>query len=120
VSTSFADILTDLVHAVPGALGAVFVDWEGEMVEQVAGTSGEDLKLLGAHWAIAYYQTKTALDNQGLGPADEVLLRFERQQILVRRVTDEYLVIMAIGPDASLGRTRHLLQLAGQRLRSEM
>jgi predicted regulator of Ras-like GTPase activity (Roadblock/LC7/MglB family) len=119
--SSFAGILADVVHAVPGAVGAVFVDWEGEMVEQVpAGASGEELKLLGAHWAIAYYQTKTALDNQGLGAADEVLLRFEHQQILIRRVTNEYLVVLAVGRDTNLGHARYLLQLAGLRLRSEM
>ena len=120
MSSPFAEILSDVVHAVPGARGAVFVDWEGEMVDQVAATSDDDLKLLGAHWAIAYYQTRTALDRHAAGMAEEILLRFERQQVLIRRVTDEYLVVMALGHQADLGHARNLLHLAGLRLREQM
>lgn len=119
MSSPFGAILSDLVHAIPRARGAVFVDWEGEAVDQFS--SGEhDLRLLGAHWSIAYHQARSAFDKLGLGAPEELVLRFQEEQILVRRVTDEYLVLLVIPREESLGRALHLLRRSEQLLRSEM
>jgi predicted regulator of Ras-like GTPase activity (Roadblock/LC7/MglB family) len=115
----FAGILEEMVTSIPEALGAVFVDWEGEMVDEFSHP-GHDLRLVGAQWAVAYFLARAALDkSHHLGP-DELLLRFERQQVIVRRVTDDYLVVMALQQGANLGRALHLIQRAEQRLREEM
>jgi predicted regulator of Ras-like GTPase activity (Roadblock/LC7/MglB family) len=119
MSSPFGAILSDLVRAIPRARGAVFVDWEGEAVDQVS--AGEhDLRLLGAHWSIAYHQARAALDKLGLGAPEELVLRFQHEQILVRRVTEDYLVLLAMGSEENLGRALHLLRQSGRLLRSEM
>jgi predicted regulator of Ras-like GTPase activity (Roadblock/LC7/MglB family) len=98
------------------------VDWEGEAVDKASAAGGDDhdLRLLAAHWAIAYYQARTVLTRHGLGPPDEVVLRFQRQQVLLHRVTDDYLVVLSMGTEANLGRALRLLRQAGPRLRGAM
>jgi predicted regulator of Ras-like GTPase activity (Roadblock/LC7/MglB family) len=115
----FARILEEMVTSIPGALGAVFVDWEGEAVDEFAH-HGHDLRLVGAQWAVTYFLARTALDKSRHVGLAEMLLRFEQQQVIVRRVTDEYLVVMALEQGANLGRALHLIQRAEKRLREEM
>ncbi len=119
MTSAFGKILRELVHAIPGAEGAVFVDWEGEAVDQYS-TSEVDVRLLGAHWAICYYQARTALSKAGLDGPAELVLCFHRQQIVLRRVTEEYLVLLALRREANLGLALRQIDLAEHRLRGQM
>jgi predicted regulator of Ras-like GTPase activity (Roadblock/LC7/MglB family) len=49
----FKDILERLMHAVPGALGAIVVDREGEAVDYAGSLSSFHTKLMGAHLRVA-------------------------------------------------------------------
>ena len=45
----FKKIMGNLVENTPGATGAIFLDWEGESVDQYAGENDTyQLKVLGA------------------------------------------------------------------------
>ena len=120
MSSGFGPILERLVTALPGARGAIFVDWEGEAVDEHAHIDKTDLKILGAQWGIIYQQAMNALSKLGLGALDELVLRFATDQFAIRRVTEEYIVLLALDKDANLGRALHLLRRAGDELREEM
>jgi predicted regulator of Ras-like GTPase activity (Roadblock/LC7/MglB family) len=116
----FARILEEVVRELPGAVGAIFVDWEGEAVD--AFTHGDEIqiRLLGAHWTIIYYQLKSALEKLGMQAPAEVVLRFADQQIVIRRITDEYLAIISMADQTHLGRAMGLMRAVEGRLRQEM
>ena len=116
----FADILEEAVRDLPGAIGAIFVDWEGEAVDAFTHGDEMQIKLLGAHWTIIYYQIKTALGKLGIEAPKEVLLRFEEQQVVIRQVTDEYLAIISMADQTHLGRAIGLMRRVEGRLRREM
>jgi predicted regulator of Ras-like GTPase activity (Roadblock/LC7/MglB family) len=120
--SGFWPILRDVVERLPGARGAVFVDWEGECVDAACAASvdGTELRIAGAQWCINYRQVMAIAERLALGPAEELVLRFAGQQIVVRRVTDEYVVVLALGNEANLGRALHLARLASAGLREEM
>jgi predicted regulator of Ras-like GTPase activity (Roadblock/LC7/MglB family) len=120
VSSAFGDILARMIESLPGARGAIFVDWEGETVAEAPGVGNDDLRILAAHWAIVYYQTRTVFGKHGLGVPEELVLRFPNRAIVLRMVTEEYLVLLALGEQPNLGRALHLLQRAGQQLKEEM
>jgi len=116
----FTGILDQVVASGAGIVGAVFVDWEGETVAQSPSRASQDLRLLGAHWGVTYYLARTASERLGQGAVSELMLRLEDQQVLMCRVTDEYLVIFSLDRDASLGRALYQVRSAVEALRGEM
>jgi predicted regulator of Ras-like GTPase activity (Roadblock/LC7/MglB family) len=119
-ATVFSEILEEVVKAVPGARGAIFVDWEGEAVDTFSTIGTTAIKLVGAHWGIVYYQARSALEKQDVGAVEELILTFADQQVIIRRVTDEYMVIMTLQDGGNLGRALGKLDWAITKLREEM
>jgi predicted regulator of Ras-like GTPase activity (Roadblock/LC7/MglB family) len=116
--SAFGEILETMVRRVPGAVGAVFADWEGEPVDQFAHIPPLDIQLVGAHWGVVWSQAAMRL--QSLGAVEELLIEGDRAIVLVRSVTDRYFVVLAIRSDAHLAMARRELERGAGILRSEM
>jgi predicted regulator of Ras-like GTPase activity (Roadblock/LC7/MglB family) len=118
--SAFGEILKQLVERVPGAIGAVFADWDGEPVDQFAHIPPIEIQIVGAHWGIVWHQATTRLSSRGLGPIEELLIEGERAIVLVRAVTAQYFVVLAIKREAHLGTARRELVRGAQTLLEEM
>jgi predicted regulator of Ras-like GTPase activity (Roadblock/LC7/MglB family) len=118
--SAFGDILEAMVRRVPGAIGAVFADWEGEPVDQFAHIPPLDIQLVGAHWGVVWSQTAERLGRHGLGGVEELLIEGERAIVLVRSVTERYFVVLATHHEVHLGRARRELERGAHTLRGEM
>ena len=59
---AFQKILHELVTSTPGAIGALFLDWEGETVEMLGArpfdADDHDLKIVGAYQGIFLTQLR--------------------------------------------------------------
>ncbi len=113
-------ILHDLVEAVPGSLGAIFADWEGEAVEHVARMDDFQLKVMGAHHGIILENLRQAASRLGKGPVEEVVIRARDMTVLVTPVTVEYFVVLALESGALAARARPAIRLCCERLRAEI
>jgi predicted regulator of Ras-like GTPase activity (Roadblock/LC7/MglB family) len=118
--SAFGDILRAMVERVPGAIGAVFADWEGEPVDQFAHIPPLEIQLVGAHWGVVWSQASARMQRNGLGPVDELVIEGERAIVLVRSVTDRYFVVLATRPEAHLGTARRELDRVARTLLGEM
>ncbi len=118
--SAFGAILETMVRRVPGAVGAVFADWEGEPVDQFAHIPPLDIQLVGAHWGIVWSQATERLGRHELGAVEELLIEGERATVLVRSVTDRYFVVLATKSDAHLATARRELERGADILRGEM
>jgi predicted regulator of Ras-like GTPase activity (Roadblock/LC7/MglB family) len=118
--SSFADILRSMVERVPGAVGAIFADWEGEAVDQFAHVSTLEIKLAGAHWGVVLTQATFALRQAGLGEVEEMWIEGDQALILVRRVTDRYYVVLTGRHGVNLGQARHELERSARTILGEM
>jgi predicted regulator of Ras-like GTPase activity (Roadblock/LC7/MglB family) len=118
--TPFAEILRDVVGAVPGALGAVFSDWDGEPVDQFALLEPLDIQLLGAHVGLVLNDIKRATEAVQAGAAGEIIIRAERAQLLLHVVDAKYYVVLALTRDAPTAWACRALASAADRLRREM
>jgi predicted regulator of Ras-like GTPase activity (Roadblock/LC7/MglB family) len=118
--SAFGDILQAMVERVPGAIGAVFADWEGEPVDQFAHIPPLDIQLVGAHWGVVWSQSSTRLLRRGLGAVDELIIEGERAIVLVRSVTDRYFVVLATKREAHLATARRELERGARTLLGEM
>ena len=110
-----------MVHAVPGALGAIFADWEGEAVGQFAHDSSDlDIQIFGAQWGVVWNQMQQALSRARLGAADELLVDGEHGAVMVRRVTPEYYVVLSLRRGTHLATAMRELDKIVVTLRAEM
>jgi predicted regulator of Ras-like GTPase activity (Roadblock/LC7/MglB family) len=116
--SAFADILKSMVERVPGALGAIFADWDGEMVDQFAHMPPLDIQLVGAHWGVVLNQTRSL--ERAFGMVHEMLIEGDLGTVLVRRVTDKYYVVLTAKREVHLATARRELERGAATLLGEM
>lgn len=117
----FGEILQAMVERVPGATGAIFVDWEGEPVGTFAcELPALDLQIIGAQWGVVWIQLQKAFDRVHLGPPLELEVDGERGTVLVHQVTESYYVVMTMRRDAHLATAQRELRRSVESLRAEM
>jgi predicted regulator of Ras-like GTPase activity (Roadblock/LC7/MglB family) len=118
--SAFGDILKSIVERVPGALGAIFADWDGEMVDQFAHMPAIDIQLVGAHWGVVLNQASRSTKTCGFGDVKELLIEGEHGMVLIRSVTDRYYVVLTAKSDVHLATARRELERGAATLLGEM
>ena len=75
--TPFTPLLRRIVDDVPGALGAIFADGEGEVVDAVSRDAPEyPLLVLGAHYGVVLNPRKSSTVR--FAPGDRMIVLAER------------------------------------------
>ena len=115
----FKSLLKQLLEDIPGALGAIIVDWEGEAVAQVSMINEYDIKILGAHSGIILTQLKEALLRTDSGALDEVVIRTGRNKTLISPLTEDYLLILQLGSESIAAFATYKMSQCVSALRSE-
>jgi len=118
--SSFGEILKAMVDRVPGAIGAIFADWEGEAVDQFAHIPPIDIQLVGAHWGVVFNGASECVRRMGAGAVDELWVEGEHALVLVRRVSAQYYVVLATKRSAHLATARRELERSATTLLGEM
>ena len=118
---SFNDILQRMVESVEGATGAVFVDFEGEAVGEFARDLPQlEIRIVGAQWGVVWAELQRSFARARLGPAYELIVNGEHASVIVRQVTAEYYVVLAVGKSAHLAMAMVEIERGVQALRAEM
>ncbi len=102
--TPFTPILLDLVRRVPGALGAVLVDAEGETVDYAGHLEPFDLKVAAAHWQIVLVEL-APLTIQ----ARQITIRSERRSYILRCLPERYALVILLSRRAGFTPTTRAL-----------
>jgi predicted regulator of Ras-like GTPase activity (Roadblock/LC7/MglB family) len=118
--SAFGDLLQQMVERVPGAVGAVFADWEGEPVDQFAHIPPIDIQIVGAQWGVVFNGATESLARLGAGAVEELWVEGEETCVFVRRVTAQYYVVLATQRSVHLGTALRELAATARRLLEEM
>lgn len=104
--SSIGRILRALLGRVPGAVGAVLVDFEGETVDYAGPFDPFDLKIAAAEWhivtrnialSLARTQRSETLSARGTSLALRwVVVRSLHRSFIVRALPDEYVLVMLL------------------------
>ena len=118
LDTAFTETLREVVARVPGARGAIFVDSEGEAVDEFAQMPTTEIRLLGAHLGIliALVRERAAF----MGEPTELCIEAERAIMLVCSIGPSYLIALEAEPQAPLGIMRREMQRAVESLRVQI
>lgn len=113
---SFRDLFEGMYRSDPSIRGGALVGADGLVVEEwQVSRRPHDLPALCAEMGQFFKESGRIAGENGLGRAGEVLIAGDEGLVLVRRVTEEYLILLVAEPDAVAGRCRYHLRQGARR-----
>ncbi len=101
---SFKDELSTLVNRIPGLLGVILADWEGEAVDYVARMDDFELRVAGAHKGVILNQLRGMLPGLREDPLEELVVTTEGARTLVLPITSDYFLVLLLQRDELISR----------------
>ncbi|MBI4512343.1 MAG: roadblock/LC7 domain-containing protein [Deltaproteobacteria bacterium] len=120
MSTVFTPILQRILDRIPGTVGVIFADWEGEAVDQVSSCERHDALVLAAHYGVILKNVQGALKLFHFGDVLELTVSHDRMDIIIRPVCDGYYLVLACEPGVHLASALRETQAAAHALKAEM
>lgn len=107
----FKEIMRNLVETIPGARGAIFVDWEGEAVDQYS--LDEDiyqLKVMGAYKGVILNLINEAQKSVDSKEIKTVTVRMDRYSVILAPVKEGYYIALVMASDTMMSRAVYLIK----------
>ncbi len=121
---AFRRILRELVSSTHGALGALFVDWDGETVEVVTerplDADDHDLRVIGAYQGIFLTRLREMTEKLATGQPHRFKIEFEKTVIMSCDVKDGYYLVLVVDHEAVEGLAWHRLSLCRDAMIAEL
>ncbi len=117
----FNYLLTNLLVDVPEAIGAIFLDYDGETVDFVT-RHGEpfDLKVEGAYQGLFTRQVGSTVDSAGIGALECFVIEGEELATLTHVLPDGYYVVLVARRPVARARAQHHLRQTAKMLAREI
>ena len=115
----FADILKEVVNGTEGALGALVVGVDGIPVEEFSLTQELDLQSMTVEYSTLLKEIERGSQSAQLGTTKEVTVMADKALVMLRRLNEEYFMVLIIKPDGNFGKGRFLLRMSVPKLLKE-
>jgi predicted regulator of Ras-like GTPase activity (Roadblock/LC7/MglB family) len=117
----FKEMLESILERTEGSLGALIMGTDGIAVEKVLGEGGVDanLDIAAAEFTSLVRGAQRAGNDTGLGAARELVVSLEGAILIMRLLSRDYFVVLALGSHGNLGRGRFELRKAELKLAKE-
>lgn len=118
---AFDSIFQQLLARVPGALGGMFLDWEGEAVSIVSHHfSRYDMQVIGAYEGIFLDKARRICSDLQLGAPQRFTITCEHSILLNWALKDGYYLVLVLAEGAPEGIAWHHLEATRDRLMEEL
>ena len=119
---AFLPFLEEVVRSVDGALACSVMGFDGIAVEnfQVDAASDLDVQSTLIEYAAVLGQVKNAAQLLKTGAVTEVSINSDQVLTVMRLVTDEYFVVLALKASGNYGKGRYALRIVAPRIRAEL
>jgi predicted regulator of Ras-like GTPase activity (Roadblock/LC7/MglB family) len=119
---SFRTHLESVVNQVDGALACSVMGFDGISVETHQREEAGELELNGAwvEYANLLSQLKQAAETLKTGDVQEVSINSEHVLTLMRLISPEYFLVLALRADGNYGKGRYVLRVTAPRIRAEL
>lgn len=114
--STFTEILERLIHATPGAIAAVLVDYDGEAVDYAGPFDPFDLKVAAAHWQIVLGELRALAT---LGEVRALVVSARTRSYVLRAVHEGYAVMVVMHRASAFAFSERAMQDAAARFASE-
>ena len=119
---AFLPHLEAVVKQVDGALACSVMGFDGISVEthQVGSVDEVELQSTWVEYANLLNQVKNAAELLRTGGLSEVSIGTEKVVTLMRLVSPEYFLVLALKPDGNFGKARYALRIAAPKVKAEL
>lgn len=119
---SFLTHLESVVNSVDGALACSVMGFDGIAVETHQKGDNESLELNSAwvEFANVLTQAKAATETLKTGKVQELSINTENLVTVMRLVTPEYFLVLALKPDGNYGKGRYVLRITAPKIQAEL
>jgi predicted regulator of Ras-like GTPase activity (Roadblock/LC7/MglB family) len=119
---SFLSHLQSVVSQVDGALACSIMGFDGIAVEthQVDDASELDLTSTWVEYANILTQVKNAAELLKTGAVSELSINSEKIITLMRLVSADYFIVLALRPEGNYGKGRYVLRIAAPKVKAEL
>ncbi|MEP6920692.1 MAG: hypothetical protein ABI967_06165 [bacterium] len=116
----FKEMLETVMKHTEGSLGALIMGIDGIAVEKVLGGANEaNLDVAAAEFTALVRSAQRAGRDTGLGDLRELVISLGEAIVIMRLLSRDYFVVLAIKPEGNLGRGRFELRKAELQLAKE-
>ena len=117
----FKEPLQKIVDNVEGGIAGLVMGFDGISVESYTRDGDKmDINTVGMEFSFILTQVRKAAEILEVGGVQEIAIRAEKLTILIRVVSVDYFVALAIGPDGNLGKGRYLMRVVAPKLQAEL
>jgi predicted regulator of Ras-like GTPase activity (Roadblock/LC7/MglB family) len=117
----FSDSLRRMVVETQGAVAGLLMGFDGIAVDSFAQDAGKvDIQTVGMEFSFVLIQVKKAIDTLDAGSTEEITIRTDKLTILIRVLTKDYFVALAILPTGNSGKGRYMLRVTAPKLQAEL
>jgi predicted regulator of Ras-like GTPase activity (Roadblock/LC7/MglB family) len=118
---SFNDTLARIVGRIEGAVAAVILGIDGIPIDRyVDGLDPDlDIELMATEMTTLLRRSMRTASDTALGELHELVLAADRMTFLLRPITSDYFLLLALVPGGNVGRARYELRKAQMVLMAE-
>ncbi|HWX39822.1 MAG TPA: hypothetical protein VN345_01610 [Blastocatellia bacterium] len=118
---SFNDTLARIVGRIEGAVAAVILGIDGIPIDRyVDGLDPDlDIELMATELTTLLRRSMRTASDTALGELHELVLAADRMTFLLRPITSDYFLLLALVPGGNVGRARYELRKAQMVLMAE-
>jgi predicted regulator of Ras-like GTPase activity (Roadblock/LC7/MglB family) len=119
---SFRTHLESVVNQVDGALACSVMGFDGISVDTFQRDEATELELNGAwvEYANLLSQLRQAAETLKTGTVTEVSVNSDKVLTLMRLVSPEYFLVLALRADGNYGKGRYILRVTAPQIRAEL
>ena len=117
----FQDNLKRLVSETEGGVAGLLMGFDGIAVDAyTAPDGGVDIQTVGMEFSFILTQVRKAAEILEVGAVQEIAIRCGSLTMLIRTVSVDYFVALALRPDGNFGKGRYLLRVVAPKLQAEI
>lgn len=119
----FVEALKEVVDNTDGAVASLLMDVEGIPLESYireGATAPFDIEVVGAEFSVIVKSVQRTVDSLEAGGARELSVQAEKVITLIRLLTSDYFIALALDPSGNIGKGRYMLRVAAPKLIEEL
>lgn len=117
----FRESLRRVVEQTEGGVAGLLMGFDGIAVDSYSREPERlDIQTVGMEFSYILTQVRKAAEILEVGGVQEVTIRAEQVTIVIRILTANYFMALAVAPGGNLGKGRYLLRVEAPKLQTEL